>query len=161
MGLLGQHQSGAPEQQAQPQSPQQEQPAKLDQHTQQQIDLICNQSADFILKDENIDRLVEMSKAGPDKAIADMATTVLKGIYAAASSAGKTIPQEVMAIAGSQVALLFSAVLANEGVIDIKQIQQVAQQAYDMAVQQHNARFEQQSSAQSSSQPGQMAAQGV
>lgn len=160
MGLLEQPQATAPEQTAQPTAKPQ-QPPELDPQTQQQVDLICNQASDYITQDENTDQLVAMSKNGPAEGIANLATTVLKGIYAAASQAGKTIPQEVMAIAGAQVALLFAAVLANEGVIDVKHIQQVAQQAYDMAVQQHNARFKQPAPAQSSNQPGPMAAQGV
>lgn len=126
---------------------------KLDPSQQQQVDLICNQATDFIMLDENINHLDSMVKSSsPEQAIADMASTVLNGIYTAAQQAGKTIPQDIISIAGAQIALLFAAVIANEGLIDIKQMQDVAQKAYDIAVQKHNAKF---------AQPGQMPEQGV
>jgi len=85
-----------------------------------------------------------MAQRDPVEAIVTIGEAVLKGIYEAARQAGQQLSQELMGIAATQVALLFAAILVNEGVIDIKQLNDVAQKAYEVGIAKHNASFEQQ-----------------
>jgi len=157
MGLIQdaappQMQQQAPQQQAPPQmqqqAPPQQQKLNLPPEQQQQLELIANQAADYILQDKNTDILVKMAQRDPVEAIVTIGEAVLNGIYEAASQAGQQLSQELMGIAATQVALLFAAILVNEGVIDIKQLNDVAQKAYEAGITKHNASFDQQPSAQ-------------
>jgi hypothetical protein len=44
-----------------------------------------------------------------------------------------------MGLAATQIALLFAAILVNEGVMEAEQIESVAQQAYEAGLNKHNA----------------------
>lgn len=105
----------------------------------QQFELIINQATDYIMLDESMDSLVALSKQSPAEGVANLATTVLRGIYEAASNAGKEIAPEILSMASGQVAIIFSSILANEKVIEVGQIAAVAEDAYKIALEKHNA----------------------
>jgi len=150
----------------QPVAPQQQQPQQgktnLPPEQQQQLELIAKQASDYIMEDANTDMLVKSAANDPVMAIASIGETVLQAIYQAAAQAGHEMAPELLGLAATQIALLFSAVLVNEGVIDIKQLQEVAQQAYEAGLNKHNGSVQQpaQQMEQPQAQPGQPPMQG-
>ena len=114
--------------------------AKLDQNQQQQVDLAVKQAVDFIFSKENANALADAAESSdPVTAIVDTATQVLKGIYEAARQAGHELTVEIVAVIGFNIAHIFASVLSLADIIKPEEVESVAKQAYDVAIQNHNA----------------------
>lgn len=113
---------------------------KLNPQQQQQADLAIKQATDFILDTENANNLADMAEGGdPVAAIVEMAMPLLKSIGAAAAQGGHELSAEVIASVGWSVAHIMASVLALAKAIPQEQIEPVAKQAFQKAIEQHNA----------------------
>lgn len=163
MGLLdGASQSQIQgQQQATPATPAQPQ-GKLSAQQQQQADLAIKQATDFILDSENANNLADMAESGdPVKAIVEMAMPLLQSIYAAAEQAGHALPPEVVATIGFNVSHIMASVLALAKIITQEQVEQIAKQAFDAAIERHNGSVQPQQEALQQQTQAAPTAQGV
>lgn len=121
-----------PQQAAQPRG-------KLPPEQQQQVDLGVKQATDFMLQYENAEQLATMAETtDPVTAIVDMGLPLLNTIYAAAKEAGRELSQPVVASIGFNVAYVMASVLALADVIKQEEIEPLAKQAYQAALDKHN-----------------------
>lgn len=105
-----------------------------------QVNLIIRQASQVLLDDKNMEDIATTAKQGdPVVAIVQSVLPVLKNVYEAASRAGKQLDMKVMALAGRELIKILVAVLGAAGVIAPEQAGQVAAQAFDQAIQEHNA----------------------
>lgn len=103
---------------------------QADKSEQAQFELAVQQAAEFLMQDDQIDSLVDMSqKTGPAKAIALFVKKILDGVYTAGSGAGVKIAGHTMTAAAEIVAKLAATILTQGGVEgDPKQIVDEAMQ---------------------------------
>lgn len=155
MGLL----DAASQQQIQ-QQPGQQPDQQLPPELQQQVDLGVKQATDFILQYDNANALANMADSSdPITAIVETGIPLLNTIYEAAGKAGRELDQRVVASIGFNVAHVMASVLALADVIKQEDVEPLAKQAYQAAIDKHNQGAGQQQPAQQAQQPAQAAPQ--
>lgn len=107
---------------------------------QKQFDTVSKQALTFLLEDGNAKLIIDKAKASdPKTAIVEAIQPVLQGIWSAAEEAGAKLEMAIFLAAGLNVITILADMIAVAGVIPEDQVQQLATQAAQEAVQQHNA----------------------
>ena len=136
MGLL---ENNGQAQQGQQSLPSEQPEQKLNPQQQQQVDLGVSQATKFILEQENANRPADMAESGdPIQAMVEFALPVLRSIYTAAQDAGHELSPEVVASIGFNVAHVMATVLSLADVITPEEVESIAVEAYQTAIEKHN-----------------------
>lgn len=107
---------------------------------QKQFDTVSRQALSFLLEDGNAQLIAQKAKASdPKTAIVGAIRPVMQSIWSAAEQAGAKLDMPVFLAAALNVITILADMLAVLGVIPEEQVQQLAQEAAQDAVQQHNA----------------------
>lgn len=107
---------------------------------QQQFDTVSRQALEYLLDEGHAKLIIDKAKQGdPKAAIVEAIQPVLQGIWAAAESAGAKLDMATFLAAGLNVITILADMMAVAGVIPEQQVAQLAQEAAQEAVNQHNA----------------------
>lgn len=107
---------------------------------QKQFDTVSKQALSFLLEDSNAKLIIDKAKASdPKTAIVESVTPVLQGVWASIEEAGANVEMHIFLAASLNVITILADMMAVAGVIQEDQVQQLATQAAQEAVQQHNA----------------------
>ena len=109
-----------------------------------QFDTVSKQALSFLLEDNNAKLIIDKAKTSdPKTAIVESVQPVLQAVWASIEEAGAKVEIPIFLAAGLNVITILADMMAVAGVIPEDQVQQLAQEAAQEAVQQHNAGMQQ------------------
>jgi hypothetical protein len=137
----------APQQPAQPGGAQLPQQGLTPEQTRQ-MQIMSKQAMRLLSEEATSDQIVQRAQQGDAKrVVAEVVSSVLRGLYAAASEAGQNIEMVTVLVTGIQIIGDLAEMLVAAGVVPAEQETQFVADTSKIAVELHNAALQQQGGA--------------